>query len=583
MPGLSGHGFSEDAGQAPQRPSADTFGVLVRLFFSRFFDKESLSPQGDPEAGVVQTLGILAAPGGFISLILYFNPQIKTGWNLVSVRCLFLWLSMVVVAFVVVLEWDVLFLDRRDYQVLLPLPLPLWKVFLAKMTAFMLFLGLFLAAINGAATLFWSSVFDSGNFFAVAVTHLLIVTASGLFAAFAVASIQGLLLITVPVRLFRPVATSVQTILMTVLVTLFFVSPLLAGIVRTMVAEYNGIARYVPACWYLGLYEQARPAVGNRALLDLGRMALPGLGCAVAAFALTHLPAYRWQMHRLIDTPPYSPSGPGRLRTALNAAVDCLLLKNPVQQGVYHFVGQTISRSMKHRLFLAVYAGFGAALVVLSLGRGFAVTGIGSEIRVISFAPDRATLLRVPLTLSFVLVTGLRAAFSFPAELSANWGFQISDTNNARNCLTAVRKWIVVCGVIPLFLLLAPGELQFLRWSDVLFETLYGITLSLFLTETMFLGFRRIPFTCGYFPGKTNLVLLVTLYVGGVALYSSSLMTDLESRLMKNPLAATGFFCGALALYPALWKWRDWAGVETRLDYQGEGDPVIRTLELTPH
>src|SRR5580700_9111672 len=117
------------------KPFASTFGVLVRLFFSRFFDKESLSPQGDPEANVVQTLGILAAPGGFIFLLLYLlGEPVRTGWNLVSVRCLFLWFSMVVVSFVVVFEWDALFLDRRDYQVLLPLPLPLWKVFLAKMT-----------------------------------------------------------------------------------------------------------------------------------------------------------------------------------------------------------------------------------------------------------------------------------------------------------------------------------------------------------------------------------------------------------------------------------------------------------------
>ena len=90
---------------------ADTFGALVRLFFSRFFDKESLSPQGDAEANVVQTLGMLAAPGGLISLILYFNPQIQVGWNLVSVRCLFLSASMAVIALIVVFEWDALFLD----------------------------------------------------------------------------------------------------------------------------------------------------------------------------------------------------------------------------------------------------------------------------------------------------------------------------------------------------------------------------------------------------------------------------------------------------------------------------------------
>jgi hypothetical protein len=202
-------------------PVADTFGALVRLFFSRFFDKESLSPQGDAEANVVQTLGMLAAPGGLISLILYFNPQIKVGWSLVSVRCLFLSASMAVIAFIVVFEWDALFLNRRDYQVLLPLPLPLWKLFVAKMTAFLMFLGLFLGAINIFATFLWPSVFDNGNYFVVTGTHLIVVVAAGLFSALAAACIQGLLLALVPARIFRVVATSSQTILMSGLVMLF--------------------------------------------------------------------------------------------------------------------------------------------------------------------------------------------------------------------------------------------------------------------------------------------------------------------------------------------------------------------------
>ena len=50
---------------------------LIRHFFSRFFDTESLSPQGEAEAGVIQTLGILAAPGAFF--VLLFRPLTLTG------------------------------------------------------------------------------------------------------------------------------------------------------------------------------------------------------------------------------------------------------------------------------------------------------------------------------------------------------------------------------------------------------------------------------------------------------------------------------------------------------------------------
>src|ERR1035437_2702656 len=64
------------------RRAPGVFGTRVRHFFSRFFDTESLSPQGEPEAGVIQTLGILAVPSAFF--VLLFRPLTLTGWNLVK-------------------------------------------------------------------------------------------------------------------------------------------------------------------------------------------------------------------------------------------------------------------------------------------------------------------------------------------------------------------------------------------------------------------------------------------------------------------------------------------------------------------
>lgn len=557
----------------------DRFGVLVRLFFSRFFDKESLSPQGDAAANVVQTLGILAAPGGFISLILYFAGTTQTGWNLVSLRCLFLALSMAVIGFIVIFEWDAIFPDRRDYQVLFPLPVPLWKLFLAKMTAFLLFLGMFLIALNGIVTLFWPVIFDNGNYLVVTGTHLLVVTAAGLFSAFAAASIQGLLLIMIPAKIFRFVSTCAQTVLLTVMVMFFFISPLIASEIRAMTNGYADLARWMPAYLFSGLYELIRPAAQNQALLDLGKTALTALGSAIAVFAVTHLPLYVRHTRKLIETPPASPSGPGRLRLALNAAIDRLLLKDPVQEAVFHYIGQTITRSMKHRLFLAVYAGFGAALVVISVAP-YIVVGPGSFVILTNHTPARATLMGVSLTLSFVLVSGLRAAFNFPAELTANWAFRMTDTNHTRQCLIAMRKWTVVCGVIPLFLMLTPFDLAFFSGRVALFQFFYGVTLSILLVELMFVGFTKIPFTCGYFPSRNNLVWLIAMYVGGLILYSSR-MAALEVWLMDRPPYAAVFFCAAGLILLACWNWRARAGSPISLDYLGDDDPIIRTLELS--
>ena len=267
---------------------------------------------------------------------------------------------------------------------------------------------------------------------------------------------------------------------------------------------------------------------------------------------------------------------------AFNAAVDRLLLKDPVQQGVYHFIGQTISRSMKHRLFLAVYAGFGAALVVFGIDQDGGQGLLSLLIRGQRFVPDSIGLLRIPFTLSFILITGLRAAFSFPAELTANWAFQISDSNLTRQCMIAMRKWIVVCGIVPLFLLLAPLELAFFSWAAVLIHTVFGLTVSILLVELMFFDFRKIPFTCGYFPERNNLVWLIAIYVAGLVLYSRK-MADIEIWLTWEPQYLAVFVLTAACLWLAVWKWHGRAKAQAGLDYLGDPDPMVRTLELTPH
>jgi hypothetical protein len=309
---------------------------------------------------------------------------------------------------------------------------------------------------------------------------------------------------------------------------------------------------------------------------------LPGLGWVLAIFALTHLPGYRRQARKLIEALPSNPAGPGRVRAALNAAVDRVLLNDPVQQGVYHFIGQTISRSMKHRLFLAVYAGFGAALVVFGIDQDGGEGLLSLLIRGQQFAPDPIGLLRIPFTLSFILITGLRAAFSFPAELTANWAFRISDANQTRQCMIAMRKWIVMCGVLPLFVLLAPLELAFFSWGVVLIQTVFGLTVSILLVEVMFFDFRKIPFTCGYFPERNNLVWLVAIYVAGLVLYSRK-MADMEIWLIWEPQYIVVFVLAAGCVWLAVWKWHGRAKSQTELDYLGDPDPMIRTLELTPH
>jgi hypothetical protein len=518
---------------------------LVRHFFGRFFDTESLSPQGDPQAGVVQTLGILAAPSAFF--VLLFRPLSFWDWSLVGVRYLFVLYSMVVMGFVMVFEWDALFLDSRDHQILTPMPIRRRALLAAKASALAIFLAIFLADLNFFGVLFWGGIDGGRNLLSILGAHLTAVVAGGLFAALAIAGIHGLIATVFRGRLYRRVSVSVQTLLMFVLVMLLFVSPLLAGSMEWLVRTNHPFLYWFPGSWFIGFYEQLRPATRSGLLRSLGSRALPALLIAGAVFVGTFL----W-------APPAAPPPAARGRRRW------ITLRSPVQNAVFHFIGQSITRSVKHRLFLATYGGFGAAIAVFSLASG----------------PEG--LLRLPLTLSFVLISALRAAFNFPSELRANWAFQLAEIHTVAEYLKATRKWIVLCAIVPLFLLLAPMEFYFFSPGIALFHLAFGFTLSLLLTEVMFLGFRKIPFTCAHFPGKVNLCFLGVMYVFGFTTYSRT-FAAFGQWLRACPAPAALFFMAAFGGLAALAWYRDRrvAAVQA-LDFQDAGDPVIRTLGLSP-
>ena len=75
-----------------------------------------------------------------------------------------------------------------------------------------------------------------------------------------------------------------------------------------------------------------------------------------------------------------------------------------------------------------------------------------------------------------------------------------------------------------------------------LLTVLFGIFLCLILTELLMYCSRKIPFTCSYFPGKTNLSLIGAIGCLVFAFFAYA-MALLEKRLFQEPtvwIAALG-------------------------------------------
>ena len=122
------------------------FALLAGHFFGRFFDNDIVSQRCDMRTNVVQALGLLAVPGMFVGF--YMLPQMVSfrrpfehNWLLIGDYYFFVLYSMVVMGFVMVLEWDALFPDRTRLSLPDPATARRPQIFFAKLTAPVLFLG----------------------------------------------------------------------------------------------------------------------------------------------------------------------------------------------------------------------------------------------------------------------------------------------------------------------------------------------------------------------------------------------------------------------------------------------------------
>jgi hypothetical protein len=561
-----------------------SFVLLVRHFFGRYFDNDIVSQSGDMRTNMVQALGLVAVPGMFVSF--YMLPQrvrydqpFLHNWTLVGDYYFFVLYSMIVMGFVMVFEWDALFPDRKDYLILTPLPIGGNSVFAAKMAALIVFLGLFVVDTNLFCTMLAPMIAGPAGSHAVAwklvAGHVIAVVSGGVFVALSFAGVQGVLINVLTARAFRRISPWVQMASMGLLISVFFLTPLAVVAIRPLVERDSPLLRWFPPFWFLGLYMDLLPGrPGGAVFHELAPLAKNALAIAAGVFTVTYLAGYHRHARRVMESIETAGEGPGRLRTRFDGLVNRWLLPHPLERATFHFISNTILRNPKQRLFLATFTGIAFALALPAVMR----VGARPGTPIVSFLG--AGMLEVPLTLSFFAITGLRAAFNFPAELRANWIFQVCENEERIVHIAAVRKWMIVMGVLPVFLLLAPFEVIFSGWALAVVHLSFAMLLSLLMLNLLLVWFRKIPFTCSYFPGKTSMAVMFALYLAGFTTYSWT-MGDVERALLQRPVQLLLFYAaGVVALRGLSRLEKREFKVDDALIYEDEPDPIVRSLEI---
>ncbi|MGC2398159.1 MAG: hypothetical protein WA510_00180 [Acidobacteriaceae bacterium] len=522
------------------------FHLLVRHSLDRFFNNDLISAESDEKARFFQVLHAFALPGAVVALYLaplYHRPDPRTFWSQASDHYFYVTYSLVALGVLTIFAWDLFFPDLLDVNVLAPLPIPSRRLFLARILAACLFLGLFVSGINVLGIVFYPLFTEQPGMAHLMLAHTLAVLGSGAFAAGFFLALQGTLVAVFGERLARTIAPFLQGISTTILLTVLLLFPASSQFLEPL--THTSAAGYFPPFWFLGIYEvllsgSSSPPV-FRGLAKTGCIAM----AIVAALVVVSYPlAYRRKMRHLVE-------GSGRLETraAASALVSRLLhaiyLRSRVQRGIYHFISYSLLRTQRYRVYLAMYGGLGLALIVaggllLKVQNGHVGLALSAD----------GVRVAIPIA-AFWTIAGLRTAFLSAADKGGGWVFRVILGRPGAKHLETAMLWILPCALlltlalVALTGLVAPQELR--GWKSLLIEALAATGLCVLLTDALFVNVTSLPFT-GEGRGSTNNLALILLQYFGLFPPLILITVSLEPWLAENAwhvAAAMGIIAAA--------------------------------------
>jgi hypothetical protein len=555
-----------------KQSGATPFRILLGLFRARFFENDTVSPAGGFDIGVYQVLALLVTPGFFIAYLMmpgFLEMSAKPPGPAVDAllrlyRLFFPAFSFAVVGFATVFEWEMLFPDRRDFLVLGPFPVRVRTLFAAKFSALGLFLLLLITAVNGITTVM-TPLFSllipelrNAGFLRLFAAQIAAAGGASAFAFFAVAGFQGLLINLTTPRTFARISPWIQVCGMSLMILSLLLFPVYSQMLPLAAHTNAAWLWFFPPVWFTGMYDLFLPH-SDPIFASLGRFALQSLAAVMALFCLTWALGFRRHYRRTLESEGTEPRPP-------RASLIARLPAAPEERAIIRFTGAILIRSTPHRLFLATWWSVGISIGLLTT----------IMVRNGQVGASPGGLRAVPFLIVFFVVSGFRSSFQFPAELASNWLFRITESGWTETARRAARKRVVASGLVPALLLFLPFETIHWGLAPGVFHTVFQFASGALLIELFFWSFRKVPFTCSYFPGKINLVVLIGLMVYGFTLYSFQ-MADLEATLDSHPLRAAlaiATIAGALA-----WLWRRNPRA-TEVTFEA-WEPEIQTLNLS--
>jgi hypothetical protein len=486
------------------------FRVLCRQFLLRVVDLEALSIKADVTAFLGQFAGVLIMLSLIFSGMALMNP-VATEQTLMS------W-TMLVVGLITVISWDATFPDRRDVLVLAPLPVRPHIILAAKVTASSAVIGLAVLALNVVPSLAIAlSLSKSYGIVRSVVAFWIAMPAMVIFLYASVLTLQGFASLVLPRRIFLRVSGLLQILAFAYFLCSFFMLPALPVDAMALPIAH-GVVAWTPSYWFYALCVQMNGVLPS-SLTWLATRAWIALLASGLGGATSLLLCYVRTLRKTVEEPDLVPAAGGSRWV--------VRLGSPLKTAVILFSVRALTRSRQHRLMFSFYLSIVFAIALGTIKFGIAVP-----------APHALTqdfLINTILMMTFAVI-GLRSVFSLPISLNANWVLRITQLRPTPEYTAATRTSLMLLGVWPIVIIVGILACTFRPVHQVVGHLFIVLLIGCVLADLSLVGFYKIPFTCSYLPGKSNvqfifwgfLVLFIPLVMQFVKLEQSALSNVAE-------------------------------------------------------
>jgi hypothetical protein len=526
------------------------FVTLLRVFIGRVFHGGGDSGASEMDVALGVVLILLAMPGVLVCLLLFekygslvrwmrgdgaFDPFVAS----IPDEYFFIVLSMVVTGAAAVWRWDALFLDRRDYSNVVPLPISLRRIFLGNLSAILLLAVVLTLDVNAASVvLFPVVVVGSQDSLALlirfGVGHAVTVILASAFSFLAVFAVIGLLMAILPNTLFRRISLYVRFLIALFLIALLATSFGVTSFLGQLARMSKLAVHLLPPVWFLGISQTLWGNGGNPFFAAMTRTALGALGISLAVAVLSYTLSFRRSFIRIPETAEVGPLPRSQFHLLPVNFFDGIFLREPPQRACFHFTTRTLLRSEAH---LQIVSAFAATALVVSAQ---SVASAFQNRAAVHLRNPSEDLLSVPFILGFCVIVGMRLSFEVPSDLRANWVFALWIDPNTLQMRPVARKVLLSFALAPLAPMCLLSSWLLWGFATALLHTAILIACTIAFVESLLLRFRKIPFTCSYPHFESHSALIFLAYLFAFVLFTGYL-PELELWSLADPWRAIVF------------------------------------------